>query len=290
MRTRPVGPGIDHRLRVVLPEMTGNADIAVHAYGVRELVSAAVIDRPAGTDDWLIIAFHQPAEVWAEDGARLPAPAGSLVVWRPHAPHRYGRRDAPWLHSWLHADGASLRGLLGGGALPLERPVPGVPARLLDRCLLLMHAELSGHPRPDPRILGAHLRAWSCEVERAVAGGAAAPPALLAVRAAIAARHAEDLDLAALARLGGCSRQHLCAGFRRWFGVSPIDHLIRVRLQRAHLLLQDPAVRVAAAAAAVGFRDYRHFARLYRRRFGRAARRDQVFCHRGTETHRGPQG
>jgi len=273
MAQRAVGPGIDHRLRVVHPELLGDADITLRGYGVRELVSAAVIDRPGGTDDWLIIAFHQQAEVWAEDGSVLPAPPGSLVLWRPHAPHRYGRRDAPWLHSWLHADGASVRGLLGGGALPLERPIPGVPARLLDRCLLLMHAEISGHPRPDSRILRAHLQTWGFEVQRAVAGGTAAPPALLAVRAAIEARHAEDLDLTDLARLAGCSRQHLCAGFRRWFGASPISHLVRVRLQQAHLLLQDPAVGVAAAAQAVGFRDYRHFARLYRRRFGRPARR-----------------
>lgn len=273
MRPAGPGPGIAHRLRVVHPAPPGDAGVRLAAYGVRELIAPTVIDRPRGTADWLLIAFHQPAELWNEAGRAVPIPAGSLVVWRPHAPHRYGRHDATWLHSWLHADGDLLRGWLDQGALPCERPIPGVPARLLDRCLLRLHEEVAGHARPDPRILRAVLQTWMWEVERAVAGGIAAPAGLVRARTAIESRFRDPLDLAALAALAGCSRQHLCAGFRRWFGVSPIDHLIRTRLHQADLLLQDPATGAAAAAAAVGFGDYRHFARLYRRRFGHPARR-----------------
>jgi AraC-like DNA-binding protein len=148
-----------------------------------------------------------------------------------------------------------------------------VPARLLDRCLLRLHAEVADHAAPDPRILRAILQTWLWEVERAVGGAAVAPPGLLRARAAIASRFRETLTLTDLAAVAGCSRQHLCAGFRRWFGVAPIDLLIRTRLQQADLLLQDPAISAGAAAAEVGFGDYRHFARLYRRRFGHPARR-----------------
>lgn len=270
---RTVGPALDHRLRVVHPDPPGDDGVRLHAYGVRERIAPAIIDRPSGTADWLLIAFHDPAEMWDADGALLPVPAGSLVAWRPHAPHRYGRRDRPWLHSWLHADGDLLRGWLDGGAIALERPVPGVPARLLDHCLLRLHEEVAHQARPDPRILRSVLQTWIWEVERVVGGAAVAPPGLLRARSAIASRFREGLDLGVLAAVAGCSRQHLCAGFRRWFGVAPIDLLIRTRLQQADLLLQDPATGAAEAAAAVGFGDYRHFARLYRRRFGHPARR-----------------
>ncbi len=268
-----VGPALDQRLRVVHPDPPGDAGLALHAYGVRERIRPTVIDRPSGTADWLLIAFHDAAELWDADGTLLPVPAGSLVAWRPHAPHRYGHRTRAWQHSWLHADGDLLRGWLDGGAIALERPVPGVPARLLDRCLLRLHAEVADHAAPDPRILRAILQTWIWEVERAVGGAAVAPPGLLRARAAIASRFREALTLTDLAAVAGCSRQHLCAGFRRWFGVAPIDLLIRTRLQQADLLLQDPAITAGAAAAEVGFGDYRHFARLYRRRFGHPARR-----------------
>ena len=273
MQKRLVGPALDHRIRIAHPEAIGDERLRIQAYGVRELISPIIIDRPQGTDDWLLMAFHGPARVWVESSGMVEVPGDSLVVWRPHAPHRFGHDRRTWLHSWLHADGELLRACLGGGVLPLDRPVPGIPARFLDRCLLLMHDELSAHAVPDPGILGNHLRTWVAEVERDAGGGAAAPQSLIAVRTAIQARYAEPLTLQDFADIAGCSRQHLCATFRQWFGTTPIDLLLRVRLQHAWLLLQDRRRGVAEVATLVGFNDYRNFSRLYKRRFGTPGRR-----------------
>jgi AraC-like DNA-binding protein len=265
-------PGIAHRLRVVLPGPAGDASFRLLRYGLRELVAPTVIDRPGGTDDWLVIAFHRPAQVWIE-GSMQAAPADSLVVWRPDAPQRYGCESGPWLHSWMHADGDLMRAAFDGGVFPLERPIPGIPTRIFDRFLLQLHTEVAGQAQADPAILRLHMQVWQIGLTRALAGGSIAPPGLLAARTAIESRYGEDLDLAELAAIAGCSRQHFCTAFRRAFGATPIQHLIRVRLRQAHLLLQDPAVGVADAAALAGFPDYRHFSRLYRRRFGHAVRK-----------------
>lgn len=273
MPTHSSDPGIAHRLRVVLPEPVGDASFRLLRYGLRELVAPTVIDRPGGTDDWLVIAFHRPAQVWVDGGSMQAAPADSLVVWRPDAPQRYGCASGPWLHSWMHADGDLMRAAFDGGAFPLERPISGIPTRLFDRFLLQLHSEVAGQAQADPAILRLQLQVWLIGLTRALAGGSSAPPGLLAARAAIESRYGEALDLAELAAIAGSSRQHFCTAFRRAFGATPIQHLIRVRLRQAHLLLQDPAVGVADAASRVGFPDYRHFSRLYRRRFGHAARK-----------------
>lgn len=273
MPPRSPDPGLAHRLRVVLPEPIGDTSFRLLRYGVRELIAPTVIDRPRGTDDWLVIAFHRPAQVWVEGAGMQTAPADSLVVWRPDAPQRYGCASGTWLHSWMHVDGDLMRAAFEGGTFPLERPISGMPTRLLDRLLLQLHTEVAGQAQADATILRLHLQVWLIGVTRALAGGSSAPPGLLAARAAIESRYGEALDLAGLAAIAGCSRQHVCTAFRRAFGATPIQHLIRVRLRQAHLLLQDPAVGVAEAAFRVGFSDYRHFARLYRRRFGHAARK-----------------
>jgi AraC family transcriptional regulator, arabinose operon regulatory protein len=278
MKPRGPGPGIDHRLRVVLPEPVGDRDLRIHSYGVRELVAPTLIDRPGGTDSWLLIAFHSPAQIWLEGQGLQSAPAGSLVVWRAHAPHRYGNPTGSWLHSWMHCDGDLLRVAFDGGALPLERPILGIPTRLTDRLVLQLHTELSEQVRADPAILHLHLQVWLRSVTRVLAGDAAVAPGLRAARVAIESRYAEALDLAGLAAIAGCSRQHLCSAFHAAFGSTPIQHLIRVRLRQAHLLLQDPAITVAEAAAQAGFPDYRHFSRLYRRHVGHAARQPATVC------------
>jgi AraC family transcriptional regulator of arabinose operon len=273
MPPRSIDPGLAHRLRVVLPEPVGDASFRLLRYGLRELVAPTVIDRPGGTDDWLVIAFHRPAQVWIDGRTARDVPADSLVVWRPYAPQRYGCEGGPWLHSWMHADGDLMRAAFDAGAFPLERPIAGIPTRLLDRLLLQLHTEVSGQALADPNILRLQVQVWLIGLTRALAGGSTAPPGLLAARAAIESRYGDALDLAELAAIAGCSRQHFCTAFHRAFGATPIQHLIRVRLRQADLLLQDPAVGVADAAARVGFPDYRHFARLYRRRFGHAARK-----------------
>jgi AraC-like DNA-binding protein len=271
---RGFGYGIDHRLRIVLPEPPGDDSLRLIAYGVRERIIPVIVEREGGTEDWLIMAFHTPARMWVDGQGMVDIAPDSLVVWRPLAPHRYGHSELEWTHSWLHLRGDLLAEWFDRGRLPLERPIAGIPCRLLDRCLLLLHDEVSHHQRPDVRILRNHLHTWLCAVERALVGeGASAPPGIRAARTAIESRYAEPLTLAELAALAGCSRQHLCVGYRRWFGVTPIDHLVQVRLHHAWLMLQDRRLPVAAVAEAVGFRDYRHFSRLFKRRFGRPARR-----------------
>ena len=136
-----------------------------------------------------------------------------------------------------------------------------------------MHDELRSTSRPDPHILCNLLLIWLRQVERALRPATEnAPSELLAVRAAIENRFSEPLQLADLAQVAGCSRQHLCSAFRRWFATTPVEHLVRMRLQHARLLLEDHHLGVAEVATAVGFRDYRHFARLFKRRFGHPAR------------------
>lgn len=261
---------LGHRLRVALPPPHGDAGLRIVAYGVREWMPPRVLDRRGGTDDWMLMAFNQAVEAGA-DGGSAPVPAGTLMVWRPLSPQRYGSDQRPWCHSWIHCDGAALPTWVAAAGLPVDAPIAGAEPRLLERLILAIHEELAGQPRPDPEILRNHLHTFVRQAARAAHGGLAGrvPPGLLLVRRRLDERLAEPQRLEDLAALAGCSVAHLTAGFRRHFGCSPIAHLIRVRLQTAHLLLRDRGLPVAEAARMVGYEDYHHFTKLFRRRFGR---------------------
>jgi AraC-like DNA-binding protein len=81
------------------------------------------------------------------------------------------------------------------------------------------------------------------------------------------------LDVAALARELGCSAAYLSRLFRRAFGFSPTDYLIRRRCERARVLLTRDDTPVAEIAAALGFHDASHFARHFRRQCGTSPQR-----------------
>jgi AraC family transcriptional regulator of arabinose operon len=267
-RPRPTGPA-SARVRVALPEPVGDGQLRIYSYGVREWMAPGLIHRPRGTDEYLLMAFNHAAEVEV-DGALAPAPADSVIVWRPHMPHRYGHAERIWCHTWLHVDGAALDGWLTAAGLPLDRPLAPVEPRLLERCVLAVHDELAALPQPDGAILGNHLHTCVRQLARVVHGvGAGRLPArLLAVRHHLETRYAERITLAGLAAIAGCSVQHFCAEFRRHLGAAPIDYLIRLRLAQARLLLRDRNAGVAEVARAVGYDDYHHFTKLFRRRYG----------------------
>ncbi|MBN8526502.1 MAG: helix-turn-helix transcriptional regulator [Planctomycetes bacterium] len=258
-----------HRLRVVPPQPPGDDGLRIVAYGLREWMPSGILDRQGGTDDWMLMAFNHAVEAGA-DGDAAPVPAGTLMLWRPLSPQRYGSAAGPWCHSWIHIDGDALATWIAATGLPVDAPL-AAPPRLLERLILAVHEELRGQVRPDAGILRNHVHTFVRQAARAAHGARAGdvPAGLLLVRRHLDERCAQPHRLADLAAMAGCSVAHLTAGFRRHFGCSPIAHLIHVRLQTAHLLLRDRRLPVAEAARLVGYDDYHHFTKLFTRRFGR---------------------
>lgn len=102
----------------------------------------------------------------------------------------------------------------------------------------------------------------------------AVPPAALAerVRGLLAAEAAKPIRhmvrLADLLRGTGYSYEHACRVFRRHGGLSPHVYIMRLRIERAKMLLRDGRTSVRAAAAAAGFDNPAHFSRVFRRHTG----------------------
>lgn len=86
-------------------------------------------------------------------------------------------------------------------------------------------------------------------------------------------RLTEPVTLTELAECAGYSPQHLNRIFRRELGVTPLKHLMRLRLERAAALLAEGRLTVAAVARSLGFADAAYFARAFTQRYGLSPRR-----------------
>ena len=78
----------------------------------------------------------------------------------------------------------------------------------------------------------------------------------------------EPVDLTALAREVGCAPAYLSRLFARSFGMSPVEYVMRRRVEKARRLLAQTRQSVAEIAVALGFHDSSHFARHFRRHTG----------------------
>ncbi len=75
----------------------------------------------------------------------------------------------------------------------------------------------------------------------------------------------ESLPESQMARLCQMSPSRFCREFKAAYGVTYVEYVARQRVVRAQRLLNNPAMSIADAAAAVGFSDPSYFTRVFRR-------------------------
>jgi len=68
------------------------------------------------------------------------------------------------------------------------------------------------------------------------------------------------------------SINHFLRTFKRTFGLSPIDYVIRQRLLKACQLMQHSNAPIHQIAAQVGFADGNYFSRQFRKVMGKTPR------------------
>ncbi len=75
----------------------------------------------------------------------------------------------------------------------------------------------------------------------------------------------ETLPESQMARLCQMSPSRFCREFKTAYGVTYVEYVARHRIAQAQRLLNNPAMSIADAAAAVGFADPSYFTRVFRR-------------------------
>jgi AraC family carnitine catabolism transcriptional activator len=85
----------------------------------------------------------------------------------------------------------------------------------------------------------------------------------------------EPLSCATIARRVGVTPRQLQRLFARELETTPVRHYQRLRLARAHALLQQTDLSVTEIAVSAGFASLEHFCRLYRREFSCRPRDDR---------------
>ena len=80
--------------------------------------------------------------------------------------------------------------------------------------------------------------------------------------------HTARLSITKLARTCRMSRFSFSRLFRKTFGVSCRDYVMRLRIETACTLLEVPGASIADVATTAGFTDASYFARMFRSRMG----------------------
>lgn len=213
---------------------------------------------------------------WAEAGGRRHhLERGDVVALQAGHAHRYGASDDdPWSIAWVHFAGTEADAWF---AHAMGRRAPAVtchtPAERLDALGFdRIHAALaSGYGLTELLDAAAALRMSLVAVSRRRAQSSTALSARDRVNASIEVLRRDWMHphhLPELAAAAGLSVTHYTAIVRRLTGFSPIDFLIRQRIQHGATLLATSSLPIAEIAGECGFNDPYYFSRSFARIMG----------------------
>jgi AraC-like DNA-binding protein len=140
---------------------------------------------------------------------------------------------------------------------------PIAPAEMAENLNALANLGIRGSPPRTAQLLRAAVPS-DLPVQPIPANVARLQPALHYVTQ----HYHERISASAAAKACGLSRFDFSRNFRKAFGTTFRDYLVRVRITEARRMLAEGRVSITGIAYSVGFNDGSHFARLFRRLTG----------------------
>lgn len=286
MRTTPIRriaegfPG--QRLVVLPPAVVRRArvlpvcrDLLVTHIGAYQTAPHHFVDRPGGTPDHVLIVCQGGQGVCRIHGRSHRLTTGHAILLPAATPHKYwaDERD-PWKIFWVHFTGARGRDYAAMLDVTSRKPVCWLHdlPRVVEAFEETYRHTLGGYTDVD-------LFGLSTGLSRLLGVCRFAQRALDVRR-----RHTEDqvlktvhymtanldrpLTLAQLAAIASWSPTHYSMVFRRQLNLSPIEYLLRLKIQLACERLRTTDDLIADIAHGLGYEDAFYFSRLFRARVG----------------------
>ncbi len=224
----------------------------------------------------LVMCFHTPFRFHA-GGEVYTGEAGDCLVHPPGTPHMHGPRlgaEDGFVNDWLHIEGEDVPRLLTLYGVKSNSPIStGNPTLISEHLALIQREQFSLQTNWQIAVeLSLHrllleLGRYSQQIS-GDEGRNEVESRLVEVRMAVHQQFARDWTLEQMADMAFLSRGRFSVLYSRCFGVSPVEDLIRQRLQHSAYLLSSSQITVKEAAIACGFNSIYYFSRTFHRRYG----------------------
>jgi len=94
------------------------------------------------------------------------------------------------------------------------------------------------------------------------------PPMITGAKDYVASHQSDPIKLEEIARALNVSTFHFCRKFKHATGLTFVEYLSRVRIEKAKILLHNKNLRITEIAYEVGFQSLTHFNRIFRKLVG----------------------
>lgn len=249
-------------------------NVAGHFHGLER-----VRTERSDSMDYLMVWIVRGAFQLRLGGDSYAGGAGDVFTMEPGPAQSYfSGPPAGWEWLWVHFQGQAaarfVDAIRAHGDPPGRQVHLGLDDRVRDRFLELVVASPSqgGEWRDSPGSILADSCLYSLlglmldRLERRARVGRDEPAVDVAALQRYVHEHlAEPLSVERLAAQAKLSPAHYSRLVKKLLGVSPMQYVIRKRVDRAAVLLEQTPMKLAAIATAVGYDDPYYFSRLFKK-------------------------
>ena len=227
------------------------------------------MNRPTGYHNYSFVHFISAVEITL-NGETSEIPAHTCLLYRPETPQYFVSRE-PLTHDWFHfTSDETLDGLLNRLNLPADTLFCPRKADFISGIVQEMEIEFFGNKPGRDDLLDAKIRELFCKLSRAASGecDAYVDPAtserLQKLRSDMFFTLAHPWTVPEMAARVGFSESRFYSVYRTVYGNSPMDDLIRARIDAAKNALLFTSDPVSAIAESLGYSNLTHFIRQFR--------------------------
>jgi AraC-like DNA-binding protein len=183
--------------------------------------------------------------------------------------------DDPWAYQWVGFRGTDADRLLGQAGIGVHRSTVRASNRSRAEALFkqVEYVLEEGDPGSNYAaggffrlLLAEYARINDAMTARSGAGSYTLESMERAARW-LMVQYSQQISIEAMARQLGYHRTHLSKLFKQHTGLSPMNFLLNIRMERAKSLLLQP-LTVEQVASSVGYRDALYFSKQFRKYFG----------------------
>jgi AraC-like DNA-binding protein len=231
---------------------------------------------PKVYDFWLLHHVLSGTGVYRVEGTEYRLRAGHAFLIAPGRLIEYAadERD-PWRYRWVAFAGSQSEALAASAGFTAARPVADAgrslrPAALIGRIQRafreggkLAHLEAAGCLS---LLMVEYGKAQAREDAPVPGPGAGGNELVQRIVHYLSTQYAEPVSIELMAATLGFSRAYLSRVFKRHTGMTPVEFLLRLRIDHARRLLRERReLTVEQIAASVGFQDPLYFSKQFRR-------------------------
>lgn len=223
-----------------------------------------------------LIFNHEQVPITIDGKPSKPLLADTLVLWDLSHVVKYGAEKLHWSISWLQVNGEIIDSLIRQFQIPLNHPINFGNERLINNYWMLLLAELNEYSQVDITMVTHHITGILLEIKRNISlrqNDYSIPHKFRELRAMLDHNYRRKITLDELAKMFHVTPIYFSRKFKEYFGLSPIDYVIMLRLHEATLCLANEEMSIAEIAESVGYHDLFHFSKLFKRHYGVSPRK-----------------